>query len=59
MVQLTRQFGGRSLMKDKKDQSPQPESQSYFEKLETATPTQVAQSIIAKILQKLKEDKKS
>lgn len=46
-------------MKDKKDQSPQSESQSYFEKLETATPTQVAQSVIAKILQKLKEDKKS
>ena len=46
-------------MKDQKDQQPQSESQSYFEKLETATPTQVSQSIIAKILKKLKEDKKS
>jgi hypothetical protein len=46
-------------MKDKKDQTPQSESQSYFEKLEAATPTQVAQSVIAKILLKLKEDKKS
>ncbi|MBP9670565.1 hypothetical protein KBD75_04155 [Candidatus Woesebacteria bacterium] len=46
-------------MKDQKDQSPKAETQSYFEKLETATPTQVAQSVIAKILQKLKEDKKS
>lgn len=46
-------------MKDHKDQPPKTESQSYFEKLETATPTQVAQSIIAKILKKLKEDKKS
>lgn len=46
-------------MKDKKDQQPQPESQSYLDKLEQATPTQVSQSIIAKILQKLKEDKKS
>lgn len=46
-------------MKDQKDQQPQVESQSYFEKLETATPAQVSQSIIAKILKKLKEDKKS
>lgn len=44
-------------MKDHKDLAPQAESQSYFEKLETATPTQVSQSIIAKILKKLKEDK--
>ena len=46
-------------MKDQKDQQPQAESQSYLDKLEQATPTQVSQSIIAKILQKLKEDKKS
>jgi len=45
-------------MKDKKDTSPKPEAKSYFDKLETATPTQVSQSIIAKIVQELKKLKK-
>lgn len=46
-------------MKDHKDQQPPAESQSYLEKLETATPTQVAGSIIAKIIQQLAKLKKS
>lgn len=46
-------------MNDKKDTQPQNEAQSYFDKLEKATPTQVAQSVIAKIVQKLKDDKKT
>lgn len=58
MVQLTSQSGGRHLMKDHKDNSPKPEAKSFFEKIETATPTQVSQSIIAKILQELKKLKK-
>jgi len=45
-------------MKDHKDNSPKPEAKSFFEKIETATPTQVSQSIIAKILQELKKLKK-
>lgn len=45
-------------MKDKKDSFHKPEAKSYFEKLETATSTQVSQSIIAKILQELKKLKK-
>lgn len=45
-------------MKDQKDNSPKPEARSYIEKLETATPTTVSQSIIAKILLELKKLKK-
>ena len=43
-------------MKDHKDLAPQAESQSYFEKLETATPTQVSQSVVAQIMQQLAND---
>ncbi len=43
-------------MKDQKDLAPQAESQSYFEKLETATPAQVSQSVIAQIMQQLAND---
>ena len=43
-------------MKDQKDLAPQPEAQSYFEKLETATPTQVSQSVVAQIMQQLAND---
>ncbi len=46
-------------MKDTKNSESKPETKSFLEKLETATPTQVAQSVIAQILQKLKQDKKS
>jgi hypothetical protein len=42
-------------MKDHKDSSPKPEAKSFFEKLETATPAAVSQSIIAKILQELRK----
>ncbi|MFZ2200085.1 MAG: hypothetical protein WAV40_04835 [Microgenomates group bacterium] len=40
-------------MKDQKDNSPKSEQKSYLDKLETATPTQASQSIIAKIMQLL------
>ena len=43
-------------MKDQKDLAPQVESQTYFEKLETATPAQVSQSVIAQIMQQLVND---
>jgi hypothetical protein len=46
-------------MKDQKDSLAKPEAKSFFEKLETATPTAVSQSIIAKILQELKKLKNS
>jgi hypothetical protein len=46
-------------MKDKKDQSPQSESQEYLDRLTEKTPEEASLSVIAKILQKLKEDKKS
>ncbi len=46
-------------MKDRKDQQPKVESQSYFEKLETANPIQASQSIVAKIMQQLAKFKKS
>lgn len=46
-------------MKDMKNREPKPETKTFLEKLETATTTQVAQSVIAQIMQKLKQDKKS
>lgn len=46
-------------MKDKKDTEHSVEAKTFFEKIETATPTQVAQSVIAQILLKLKKGKKS
>jgi len=42
-------------MKDRKDTQPKAEAKTFFEKLETATPIQVSQSIIAQILLKLKK----
>ena len=45
-------------MKDHKDSTPKPEVKSFLDKLETATPSQVSQSIIAKILLELKKLKK-
>lgn len=59
MVQLTSQFGGRPLMKKIQDKAPIPEQDNYFQQLEKATPTQASQSIIAKILKKIKENQKS
>ncbi len=40
-------------MKDSKNTESRAETKTFLEKLEAATPTQVAQSIIAQILQKL------
>lgn len=42
-------------MKDQKDQVKQPETQSYLDKLETATPTQASQSLAAQVMQDLKK----
>lgn len=42
-------------MKDHKDTSPKLEAKTFFEKIETATPTQVSQSIVAQILLKLQQ----
>ncbi len=42
-------------MKDNKDQSLQSETQTYSERLETSTPNQIAQSVIAKIILKIKK----
>ncbi len=44
-------------MKDHKDTQPKVETKTFMEKLETATPTQVAQSIIAQVVQKIKHTK--
>ena len=59
MVQLTRQPRDYSMKQDQKNVEQQPEADSFFEKVEKASPTQVSQAIIAKILLKLKKDKKS
>ena len=60
MVQLTSQFGDLSMKQDHKDTIATPEPESLLEKIETNTdPAQVSQAVIAKILLKLKEDKKS
>lgn len=42
-------------MKDNKDQQTQAETQSYLDKVESATTTQIAQSVIAKIILKIKK----
>jgi hypothetical protein len=55
MVQLTCQSGDFRVKNDQKDVITNPESDNFFEKLEKATPTQVSQAIIAKILLKLKK----
>lgn len=47
------------MKNDHKDTLIAPEPDSFFEKVEKATPAQVSQSLIAKILLKLKKDKKS
>ena len=46
-------------MKDHKDIAPESGVDTFFEKIEKATPTQISQSIIAKILLELKKLKKS
>lgn len=46
-------------MKDTKNSESRAEAKTFLEKLETATPSQAAQSVIAQILLKLKQDKKS
>jgi|GEM_PF-2878920 len=45
-------------MKDHKDVAPVSEGDSFFEKIEKATPTQISQAVIAKILLELKKLKK-
>lgn len=48
------------MKNDHKDVPPAPEPDSFFEKIEKATPTQVSQAVIAKILLKIKSmNKKS
>jgi hypothetical protein len=44
-------------MKDHKDLQPATETKTFFEMLETATPVQVAQSVIAQVMKKLSESK--
>lgn len=46
-------------MKKIQDKAPIPEQDHYLQKLEKASPTQVSQSIIAKILQQINKKKKS
>ena len=41
-------------MTDRKDASPKVEAQTFFEKIETATPLQVSHSVIAQILLKIR-----
>lgn len=48
------------MKQDRKDAIATPEPESLLDKIETNTdPAQVSQAVIAKILLKLKEDKKS
>lgn len=58
MVQLARKYGDHRMTKDLKNVEQTPRPDSFFEKVEKATPAQVSQAIIAKILLKLKKDKK-
>ncbi len=46
-------------MKSKKDIKATPEQDTYFDRLEKASPSRASLSIIAKIMQELKLDKKS
>ena len=50
MVQLTRQSGDHCMKNDCKETV---EPDTFFEKIEKATPTQLSQAIIAKIMLKL------
>ena len=50
MVQLTRQSGDHR-MKNNRRETVEPDT--FFEKIEKATPTQLSQAIIAKIMLKL------
>jgi len=50
MVQLTRQSGDHRMKNDRRETV---EPDTFFEKLEKATPTQLSQAIIAKIMLKL------
>ena len=59
MVQLTRQPGGRFIMKDLKNVEQPAETDNFFEKVEKATPAQVSLAVIAKVMQKIKRGKKS
>ena len=45
-------------MKDHKDIAPVSEVDGFFDKVEKATPTQISQAVIAKILLELKKLKK-
>lgn len=45
-------------MKDQKNLESQPKPDLFLENLETATPAQVSQAIIAQIMKKLKKNKK-
>lgn len=45
-------------MKDHQDTQPRLEGKTFFEKIETATPTQAALSVTAKIMQQLAKLKK-
>jgi hypothetical protein len=47
------------MKQDQADILSSQEPDSFFEKVEQATPSQVSQAIIAKILLKLKKNKKS
>ncbi len=46
-------------MKDTTNNEPKVEIKNYLDKIETATTTQVSQSIIAQIVQKIKKSKKT
>lgn len=46
-------------MKSKKDIKTTPEQDTYFDRLEKASPSRASLSIIAKILLKLKKNKRS
>ena len=50
MVQLTRQSGDHRMKNNRKETV---EPDTFFEKIEKATPTQLSQAIIAKIMLKL------
>lgn len=59
MVQIISQSGGRLIMKDHKDKSTVAETKSYFEKIESADPKTISNSLIAKIMEEMKKLKKS
>jgi hypothetical protein len=57
MVQLTCQPGGRPFMKDQANKEQKVESDNFFEKVEKATPAQISQAVIAKVMQKILNQK--